>query len=187
MSKFYLIDQNTQSPGGPIIETYPDTIDVLEVISGKRLPWDPDTTITLKLSKSSGDFRPDLVTYLLPLFSDKIKECLTKLNVDNIDYYPVFLDNPNTGKLEPGYWLANIIGVIKCVDISQSDAKQHPLSKRYTFKSFVVDEALTNSQSLFRLAEMRRLIVINETLKKCLEECELTGIRITNTRDYEGD
>jgi len=186
MSKFYIIDQNTQLYGGPIIESYPHNVDVLEVIKGKKLSYDPNATITLKLSKTSGDFRPDLVTYLLPLFSDKIKKCLTKFNIDNIDYYPVLLDNPNTKKMESGYWLANIIGAIKCIDISKSDAIQHPLSKNYTFKSFTIDETLTNNQPLFRLAEMHRIIIINESLKKYLEECDLDGINIINTNDYGG-
>lgn len=186
MSEYFILGQDKQQAGGPIIENYPDDLDILDLISGKKLDRTMEP-IVIELAESSGDFRPDMVTYLLPLFSDKLKNILTDLGIDNIDYYPVIFSNQASEKEDTKYWLANILGLIQCLDIENSETSTHPLSKKVKIeKSFILDESLLSGQKIFRIAEERSLIIINEDIKNQLDNQQLQGVRVINTRDYEG-
>lgn len=186
MSEYFILGQDKQQSGGPIIENYPDDIDILDLISGKKLERTMEPTI-IELAESSGDFRPDMVTYLLPLFSDNFKNILTNLGVDNIDYYPVIFTNHAGEKENTEYWLANILGLIECLDIENSETSTHPLSKKIKIeKNFSLDDSLLSGQKIFRIAEERSFIIISEDVKNQLEKQQLSGVRIINTREYEG-
>ncbi len=187
MSEFYLLDQDTQHPDLPVIEDYPEEIEIMDFISGRVVKVE-NTPIEMSLSISSGSFRPDLITYLLPLFSDKMKNALSDFGVDNIDYSPVIFRDYKNMNEESGYWLANVIALLKCVDIDKSTVDISELcgAKMYDFESFVIDEKRTANLPLFRLVERGQFLIINEALKKHLDKYNFEGIRILNTRDYPG-
>ncbi len=185
MTEYFIIEQETMQEGPPVLDTLPEDIDVLDFTSGRRVERSSDP-IVIALRESIGSFLPDMLTYLIPLFSEKLKHILNELHVSNIDYYPVELIDTDTRKIDRTYWLANIIGCIECVDIENSDATYDKLFKKHTFKSFLIDESKVRDASMFRLAEKQRLIIIDEALKASLDRAELQGVRVRNTRDYDG-
>jgi hypothetical protein len=142
--------------------------------------------IELELASSSGSLRPDLVTYLIPLFSERIRATLDAAGVDNIDYYPVTLTGPEANQTDDRYMLGNVLGLVECIAHSKSNGTQHPLSKRWQYTSFVIDEERVSTLLLFRPLEMRNLIVVHEHLAERLSAAGLDGVRIRNTRDYDG-
>jgi len=187
MAEFYIFAQDTQAAGGPIIAEYPADVEITDLTSGRRVHRGNEP-IMLTLSPESDDFRPDLVTYLLPLFSDRVKTALRRLNVDNIDYYPVVFQLPHAHRTEEGYWLANIIGTLESINMSQSkpDLVDDDTGTPYSFTSIVIDEAKVGDRRIFRPAEQQSLIVINERLRDELIKLDLQGVKIVNTREYEG-
>ncbi|WP_224372322.1 imm11 family protein [Hyalangium versicolor] len=186
MAEFFILEQEILLPDLPTLGPLPKNIDPLEFLAGKKLSRLP-ARIDLVLTSDSGAFRPDLITYLLPLFSQRIKEALDAFGIDNIDYCPTRLLSESGKEDLNKYWLANILGAFACVDLEKSDAKPYPLGEGlYKIGSFVINEQKTMGQALFRLAEKPRLIIINEALKERLEQLDLKGVRLRNTREYDG-
>ena len=186
MSEYYLLRQNKQLPGVPVIEDYPEYIDILDFISGKKLN-DIESPVVITLSDDSGDVWPDMLTYLLPLVSDRLKTIFEKLKIDNIEYYPVKLIDSDKKEIGTKYWLANVIGLIECIDESKSDTEIHPISENLFIKTFfAIDEEKAHGQKLFRLREEKTFIIIHETVKEQLEPLNLVGVEIINTKKYKG-
>jgi len=169
---------------GPVLAGYPGDIEVLEYLSGKKtvpaaLP------VRLSLQGSGGGSYPDLLTYLLPIFSGNVKEILEKHGADNIDYFPVEFCETET--LNNRYWLANIIGLLDCLNEEKSDVKIHRASNRLVINSFFdLDEDKTDRKKIFRIKARQRLIIVSEELKNALETANLYGITITNAKNFEG-
>ena len=104
-------------------------MDPIDWIDGKIMPAPPKDSI-LNLSEASGDYRGSIIDGLITLYHDTLKKTLTDFGIDNIQYFPVKLRNQPGSKrpmpVEGGYWIANIIGVIECVDTEKSIIEPRP-------------------------------------------------------------
>ncbi len=186
MAEYFVIKQDllTLDPP-PVLGPLPYEIEPLDFINGRRITF-REEPIELPLTETSGDFQPDMITYLLPLFSERLKNELTRLGIDNIDYFKTHLVHPKTGTIIKNYWLANIIGCIECVDISNSVREYDDLLDSYNIKSFTIDNNIVGNARFFRLAEKSKLIIIHEIIKNELDKMKLKGVQVRNTRDYDG-
>jgi len=184
--RYYLLEQDLLVPGAPALGDLPDDIDLMDWVQGKVMPA-PPSPLRLLLSENSGDFRGDIIESLLTLYSDKLKDALTTFGVDNVDYYPVELEHPTTHHIEGGYWLANVIGLVNCVDLDKSSFVRRASGTGIILEAFTIDGARAPEQPIFRLDEKATLVVINEHLKARLDLVGLTGGRLTWTEEYEGD
>jgi hypothetical protein len=165
----------------------PDTMDPLEWIQGRHMPDpSPEQKLILDLSLESGDYRGDIVDGFLTLYSDDLKDALNRLGVDNIEYYPVVLRDQNADTLEGGYSIANIIGLLDCVDMSRSKVKRWRSGMGFHFLSMVIDEQKTHGAKIFRLSDDPTKVIINEDLKKYLvdETDMLVGVTVLKTEEY---
>lgn len=184
MSDYFVIEQELLTLDRPLtLGELPEYLDPFDFINGIQVQLSQDI-VELNLRETSGDFCPDMITYLIPLFSNKIKAALSELGVDNIDYYPARLKHPQTGQVFEDYWLANIIGCIECLDPENSDATYDDVLKSYKFTSFVVDKSKIGDARMFRLAEKSDLILIDKALKEELEKLDLKSVSIVNTEEY---
>lgn len=183
---FYIMKQDTLIEGACSLDGVPDSIDPSEWIQGKRMPDPaPGKKLILELSLESGDYRGDIIGGFLTLYSDDLKEALDDLGVDNIDYYPVGLHDQNTDELEGGYSIANIIGLLDCVDRQKSKIKMWPSGRGFDFESIIIDETRTNGQKIFRLKDDPTKVIINEELKQYFDETDmLVGVELIKTEDY---
>jgi len=186
VSDFFVIDQDMVTTNRPItLGELPEDLDPLDLIQGHRLQ-PREKPIALRLRETSGDFCPDMITYLIPLFSDKLRQALDALGIDNIDYYAVRLTHPRNVEIDTTYWLANVVGSVECLDVENSNVTRKEGRKTYKIKSFVIDESRVGDARLFRLAEKKTIILIDQTLKDELEKLDLKDVRILNTREYDG-
>lgn len=181
---YYLLEQDLRIPDIAAIGGVPDHIEPLDWMRGKKMA--PPGALRLQLSAVSGDERGDIMGSLLTLFSDELKDAMTKFGVDSIDYFPVELENPNTHEIETGYWLANVLGLVGCVDMSRSVIVPRPSGAKGDLESFYVDPKRAMSLRIFRLAEDPTLIVINHELREFLRSLPLAGVRLRHTKTYDG-
>jgi hypothetical protein len=146
---------------------------------------DPQDPLTFKLSPSSGDYRGCIIRGLVTLFHDVLRDELTRLGVDNIQYFPVELEDSD-GYVEEGYSLINVVGLIEAVDQGASVVEPTPGGERGLLKSFKIDPDKVKGQRLFRLVEAPTLIIIDEALHKKLLEFNPPGVMMLPTERYNG-
>ncbi len=84
------------------------------------------------------------------------------------------------------YWLANIIGLMDCIDEEESIGEYDDYLEEYDWESLVIDPKKTDGAKIFRPHGEQMLIIIDETIKEAIESAGLEGIRLRNTRDYDG-
>ncbi|TQV76399.1 hypothetical protein FLL45_00070 [Aliikangiella marina] len=184
--KYYIMRQYTLIEGSPAIDGVPDNVDSLEWIQGKAMTNPSDEgPLILDLALESGDYRGDIIDGFLTLYSDELKDALEKFGIDNVKFYPVRLRDQDTNETEGGYWLANILGLLDCVDLNKSKVKPWTTGIGYDFLSMVIDESKTNGLKIFRLKDDPTKVIISEEVKAHLESSDcLYGVELTLTEDY---
>lgn len=182
---YYLLRQDLMAGGAAGIGEVPEEIEPGDWIRGQVLP-PPTDPLRITLSEASGALRSDVIDGLLTLHSTKLKDALSAFGVDNIDYFPVELEDSATGAVERGYWLANIIGLAACVDRDNSTFEPRELGVGLELESFTIDPAKAPEQPIFRLAEDATLVVITEELKQHLAAVGLRGVRFQKTESFDG-
>lgn len=182
---YYLLEQDLRIPDIAAVGAVPDSIEPLDWIHGKKMA-PPPGVLRLPLSRASGELRTDLMGTLLTLFSDDLRDAMTRFGVDNIDYFPVELEHPVTRVVETGYWLANILGLVRCLDTARSTIVPRPSGARGRLASFHIDPVLAAGFDVFRLAEQPTLIILSQPLRTFLMAEPLAGVRMRHTRVYNG-
>ena len=182
---FYILDQDAEIEGSAAVEGLPESLDPIDGIGGKILPAPPKDLI-LNLSEASGDYRGSIIDGLITLYHDTLKKALTDFGIDNIQYFPVKLRNQPGSKrpmpVESGYWIANIIGMVECVDRENSTLIPYPSGIGNKLGPFQIMESKTKGAPLFRLAESPTLVIVTEKLVDHLIASEICGIRTRNTK-----
>lgn len=161
-------------------------MDALEWMQGKRM-FDPapGAELVLELALESGGYRGHLIDGMATLFHEDLKDALDSQGIDNVIYYPVRLRDPNDGTTEGGYFLANIIDLLDCVDMQRSKVKPWVTGIGFDFLSMVIDESKTNGAKIFRLKSDPAKILINEELKRYFDETDmLVGVDLIRSEDY---
>jgi len=137
--------------------------------------------------KGQGTLTDYLWTTLRGLtISAKFKEVLDKSGVDNVDYYPVRIVNQVTKQVRKDYYEANIIGLISCLDREKSEIEASPVNPRMIrgIPKMVLDEKRITGELLFRLQEVKGIIIAHERVKKAVEKAKLTGVVFPPIKDY---
>lgn len=182
---YYLLKQDVMAAGAAGVGGVPEEIEPGDWIRGNVMPA-PANPLRVTLADGSGELRSDVIEGLLTLYSTRLKDALAAFGVDNVEFFPVELETPE-GRVEEGYWLANVVGRAACVDRANSDFTPRRLGPGLKLKSFRIDAAQAPEQPIFRLAENATLVVINEALKKHLENAALVGTMLQPTEEYDGN
>jgi len=135
---------------------------------------------------ADGNQASDFLELPSAVVSDKMRRALEQAGVNNIQYFRASLENPSLPAAVSGYWLANIIGKLSCVDLQASqfdDALDHDVG---TLRSFQIDERLSYGLGLFRIAEDPRLIVVRQRVRDVLESAQLRGVLFQAPQRYDG-
>src|SRR5262249_52803380 len=123
-----------------------------------------------------------------PTVSVRFKKTLDGAGVDNVDYYPVRIANKKTGEIRDDYFEANIIGVISCLDATetQMEVESYPGVPEMISEitHLVLDESKIGGQMLFRLAEVTEIVIAHEKVKKAVEKAKLTGVVFPPANGY---
>lgn len=178
---FYILDEVSGNPYIPYINELPEQLDMIDVVMGKKLVLEQPIRVAVSIDDESEVSYPDILTADIPLFSDKLKQLLDRLGIDNIDYYPVELYDKDSGETVAQYYLGIVLGLIKCL---KSGMETSPAG-RSMIKNAVIDPACTHDQKLFRLYEIPQLIIIDSHVKDALFEGGLESVSLMNLNDYE--
>lgn len=107
--------------------------------------------------------------------SKKFTDLLHKIGVNNFQQFPVTLINPETGKKRDGYYLFNVIGLVRAADLDKSaydllmqgdvEGVDVPL---VAFNEITLDHTKLRGLRMFRMAEDPTVLIIDENIKTAL-------------------
>lgn len=181
---YYILQQDRRIPDQPTVIKCPKEIEPDEWLDGRVLS-PPSGTLRLVLSPRSGTLRSAMIGGIVTLFHERFRADLERLGVDNVQYFPVELENPQGG-IERNYFLVNVLGLLEAVDAGASVIKPRASGGRGQLYSFKVDPNKAKSHRLFRLAEAPTLIILDESLRNSFANVRTPGTIMLPTERYDG-
>lgn len=118
-------------------------------------------------------------------------DTLRRAGVDSIDYFPLRLVNDQTGTVLRTHHVANLLDVVFCLDREQSELEvddEEPNEIWSIDKMKLIDDRLGESL-MFRLGEMREIVIVHESVKQAVERAGLSGpvfLPVDGFREYPG-
>jgi len=110
-----------------------------------------------------------------PLMSDDLIKTILEAGVKNLQFFPVLIKDMQRGEtVEKVYKFFNIIGLISCADMEGS--RHSSVGGTYYFHDLAVNEANTNGELLFRLAEAPSEIIVAEKVAEAINKGGFRGI-----------
>ena len=125
------------------------------------------------------------------IISERLKNFLEKNGIGNIQYFPASVIEREGEQPSDGYYAANIIGLVNCIDRDASDMrarrdKNGELNIIMRIRKFVLRQPEHDLGSLYRVLSFTRLILIDRTFKEKIESAGLTGIRLVAPDRWDG-
>jgi hypothetical protein len=119
------------------------------------------------------------------LISMRFNKVLESCGLDNIQYFPCSIRNSVTKEMISNYFIANIIGVVFCVDFEKSDLEMvpHMFNKIEFFNSLTLDETkIPKNLKIFRLGEFTNIIVTEQNIKMLVKKTISLVLNFTNLK-----
>jgi hypothetical protein len=151
--------------------------------------WFPGGLV-FDLSKQDGIKLTDSVpnTSALLVVSEKLRRVLEREATGAvIEYLPIRLRNQKGKVVAKPYFLANVIGSVRCVDVKKSDFEMNRISKDQVshFRRLVLDERkIPTSAGIFRLAEKTALVLVRQDLASAIIKSGCTGMLFQELEEY---
>lgn len=118
------------------------------------------------------------------LMSPRMISTLAAAGIDNIQYFDCQVRDASSGQELP-YKVANVLGVVKALDVEASDCEVDDDGFVETFYSMKIDPTKAHELNLFRLFENLVMVIVSERIKNALETAGLTGIQLVADTDWE--
>jgi hypothetical protein len=115
------------------------------------------------------------------LMETRLVETLRAAGVDNIQTFPAVITNPETDEEIESYVAANIVGLVSCANLEQSETE--PLADLYYFHDLVLDPKKTGDLLMFRLAESLMDVIVHESVARAIEAGRFTGVVLEPLRE----
>jgi hypothetical protein len=107
------------------------------------------------------------------LLRDDLAQALKDAGVDNLQFFPAIIHDPESGKSYTNYKTFNLVGLVSAADMSKSEGESltggPPLIDVF-FTKLVLDESKTHNILMFRLAEAPSTILVHQSVKDYLEK-----------------
>lgn len=152
--------------------------------SGKKLAKAPEGIIDVQATPRFGYEGPPTDYYddSISLMSPRLKEILTSLGVDNIEFFPVHITY--RGRDEAYDWFAfNIVGLSS--SLKEND-KSHVRGELLdgSINGFVVDECATGGLKIFRLSDNVMTTVVTQEVKDAVDAAGINTFAFTKPEDW---
>jgi hypothetical protein len=152
--------------------------------SGKEITDWPES-IVFRATEVRYDGTPDDAlqnSFMIPVFSQKLKEIMERGLVRRIQYLPVNVQGVY-GNAFPGFYIANILSVIEAFDYGNSQYSIFPddfpnpnvRGRIAGVRKFVLRSSELSGDEIFRLAEYKRRFFVNETVKNLFTDNKFSG------------
>jgi hypothetical protein len=130
----------------------------------------PADTLQFVLEGRRGSGLAELFLDSTPLFRTDLLAALREAGVDNIEAFAAEL-HPSSGQPVSGYQAVNILGLVKCADMSKSEFDDVGGTGliAVSFRKLVIDESAAKGMLFFRLAESVASIIVHENVKDRLD------------------
>lgn len=107
--------------------------------------------------------------------SQHLIQVLHNAGVTNFQHFPVVLINPDTRKKRTGFFLFNVLGLLKAADMGKSafdtlmEADDEGVAvPLVAFNELVLDGSKLGGLRMFRLAESPSVLIVDEAIKTAL-------------------
>lgn len=126
---------------------------------------------------------PDFMYSVIPIFSDTLLKKLENLGVKNLQIFEAQLENPKTREKWNTYNAVNILGIVSCLAVEESNAVEE-LPPLYSFdiNDLVIYEKKTKGSLMFRLKEAPDMILINKKIGDTLIDSGFSGLEFLNVK-----
>lgn len=119
------------------------------------------------------------------VFSDRLCQLLRNMLVTNVQYFPLVIRTPDQSDAITGYKIANIVGVVDCVNRELSDLEYFDDGDIEFVNRLVLDEeAIPAGLDIFRLAGRTTMVVLSQVLKDAIVGAGMTGFVFYKPEDY---
>ena len=160
-------------------------------------PWDfkSGTSIESRDINATAIFRSETIysdfpftAFDVPVYSTKLKMLMEKHEPNSIQYLPLKIINENNNKHVNGYYIANYLNKIDCLD--RINSKYEAWTKEnlmflkdrpqmlYTFRDIqkvVLDSKKISNNKIFRLWGWDVMIIVREDIKNIIEAANIIG------------
>lgn len=117
-----------------------------------------------------------------PVVSSRLLSTLVTLGVDNVEAYPVTVENDD-GPVATGFYALNVVGRVACVDLDASGYTTYEGSL-FKLETMRLAKGLAPDAMLFRPHEWTLVILVRDELAEALRQSGLTGMRLTPVNDW---
>ena len=129
-----------------------------------ELPFEFSMKIRANPDESIQEPRLEAYSPAKELMRKDLVQALQDAGVDNLQVFPAVLSHKEKGLLIHDYVVVNIVGLVSCAAVDDSDAI--PIAGGYYFNELVINAADTNGLLMFRLAESKMDVLVHESVAK---------------------
>lgn len=127
----------------------------------------------------------EMLDICIPIMSKRLKEAVELSGVDNIDFFPAILTNTDTGA-KYDYFAFKVIGLIAAADMGSSEFSSFDEDGLIdtSVESLVIDDKKAHALKVFRLAENINALMVNEEVKKFLENSGINTLNFLKPEEF---
>lgn len=185
MRPYCILRQSPKVLDQPTVLRPPEGIDPELLLKGDLLDT-PDAPVRAVMNPRTGAYRGMLVDGIVSFFHDDLRAELDRCGVDNVQYFPAELENPE-GELEADYSLINIVGRVDAVDRDRSRIDPSFGGDGLgTLKEFEIDPDATRGLKMFRIVHAPALIIISPEIVEAMMQFKPRGVALLPTSKYDG-
>lgn len=123
--------------------------------------------------------------------SERFKELLDKAGIDNIQYFEAAVVEKEGKPAKPGYYAANIVGLVDCIDIDASELDSEPDKTGekiiiWSIDRLVLKDDFGKGELIFRTANYTGVILVDDALKEKISGSPLKGIKLILPERWDG-
>lgn len=122
--------------------------------------------------------------------SERLRNLLTNNGIDNIEYFPATIVERKSESSKPGFFAANIIGLVDCINTDKSEFRGNVVDGEvkaiFRMRSLVLKELEVDIGYIYRPLKFRRLIIIEDRFEKILEDSGIVGTKFILPERWDG-
>ena len=148
--------------------------------------WDCTTTALYEEEVEYTDY--PFTSCLLPIYSTRLKLLMEDLGMNDIQYLPLKISRKDGAKEVDGYYIANYLRMIDCLNREQSvyqvwtrdtllfwEKRPFMLGTFRDVRKAVLDSDKVNNAPIFRLWGWEMMVIVREDVKQAIEKAGITG------------